>query len=83
MKCPKCNSENVTVEFIQEQALKEKKRKTFLYWITIGWLIEPMLWIFLTVPKLIWEVFKPKKYKMKTKTRKMAVCQNCGKSWRA
>jgi DNA-directed RNA polymerase subunit M/transcription elongation factor TFIIS len=83
MKCRKCGSEDVRVEFVQEQRMKEKKRKTFLYWVTVGWFVEPMLWFFLTMPKLIWELFKPRKYKMTTKTQKMAVCQSCGHSWKA
>lgn len=81
MKCPKCGSENVKVEIVTEQKFKQKK-KTLLYWVTIGWLIEPLLWFFLTVPKLIYELFKPNRYKIKTKTQKMAVCQDCGKTWK-
>jgi hypothetical protein len=81
MQCPKCKSENVKVNVITEQTMK-KKGKSFLYWITVGWLIEPTLWLLLTVPKLIYELFKPSRYKMKSKTQKLGVCQNCGHSWK-
>lgn len=66
---------------VTEQKFK-RKRKGFLYWVTIGWFVELMLWLFLTLPKLIYELFKPRKYKVKSKTKKIAVCQNCGHSWK-
>lgn len=81
MICPKCNSTDVSVSMVTETKMKQKK-KTLLYWLTIGWIIEPLLWFFLTVPKLIFELFKPSKYKMSSKTSKIAVCQTCGKSWK-
>lgn len=81
MKCPKCGSENVKIEIVTEQKFKTKK-KGLLYWVTIGWFVEPLLWLFLTLPKLVYELFKPKRYKVKTTTKKMAVCQNCGKTWK-
>ncbi|HNY84823.1 MAG TPA: hypothetical protein PKK82_08180 [Anaerolineaceae bacterium] len=80
MKCRKCGSEQVNVQVVSETTLKTR-RKTWLYWLTIGWFIEPLLWIFLTLPKLIYELFIPKRVKLKTKTRKIAVCQVCGESW--
>ncbi len=80
MKCKKCGSTFINIEIISEAKLKTK-RKTWLYWLTIGWLIEPMLWIFLTLPKLVYELFIPKRVKLKTTTRKIAVCQTCGTSW--
>ena len=81
MKCPKCGSDDIRVQIVQEQKVKEKK-KGLLYWITIGWFWEPIMWIFLTLPKLIVTIFKPKKYKVKTKPKKMAICQSCGKTWK-
>ena len=80
MKCPNCGSENARVDIVQEQRLKEKKRG-LLYWITIGWLWEPIAWLFLTLPKLFVTIFKPKRYEVKTKTQKVAICQECGKTW--
>jgi len=81
MECPKCSSENVKVELVQEIKLK-KKRRGILYWVFIGFWWEPILWLFLTVPKLLYELFIPKGQKIKTKTQKMAVCQACGHSWK-
>jgi len=81
MKCPKCGSENVKVQIVTEQILKEKK-KGAIYWVVIGWWWEPLLWLFLTIPKLIVSIFKPKKYKMKTKSKQMAICQTCGHTWK-
>jgi len=81
MRCPRCRSENVRVEMLTEQKF-ERKKKSFLYWITIGWFIEPLLWLFLTFPKLFYELFKPGRYKGTTTTKKYAVCQNCGHSWK-
>lgn len=81
MRCPKCGSENVTVQVVTEQELKEKKHGA-LYWICIGWWFKPLMWIFFTMPMLIIAIFKPTKYKTKTHTKKMAVCNTCGKSWR-
>lgn len=81
MECPKCNSTNVNVQVVTKTNIKSKK-KTLLYWLTIGWLVEPLLWFFLTLPKLIFELFKPQRLKVKTTTSKMAVCQNCGHSWK-
>jgi len=81
MQCPKCQSTNVSIQLITETNFKTKK-KTLLYWLTIGWIVEPLLWVFLTLPKLIYELFKPRRFKVKSKTEKIAVCQNCGHTWR-
>lgn len=78
--CKKCGSNKVDIQMVERTQIKRKK-KTLLYWIAFGWLIEIMLWFFLTVPKLIFELFKPSRYKVKTKLEKIAVCQNCGYSW--
>ena len=77
MVCKKCGSSNVTVQAVSEI---KKKRKGVLYWLFIGWWLEMIMWLFLTLPWLIIKIFKPKAYKYKMKT--MAVCQSCGYSWR-
>ncbi len=77
MTCPKCNSENVNVQAV---SIMKNKRGSFLYFILIGWFIDLMLWIFLTLPMLIFKIFRPKK--IKTSVRKMAICQSCGYSWK-
>lgn len=77
MVCRKCNSSNVTVQAVSEF---KKKRKGVLYWLFIGWWLEMIMWVFLTLPWLIIKIFKPKEYK--NKITSMAVCQDCGYSWR-
>lgn len=80
MKCPKCKSENVNVQMVTETKLKNKHH-SFIYWITIGWIIELAVWFFLTIPKLLAVLFLPKKKKIVNKHKSMAVCQNCGHHW--
>lgn len=45
-----------------------------LYWVFVGWWVEPLILLFITVPRLIFNAAKPR-----TKTH--AVCQTCGHSW--
>lgn len=79
MICPKCGSENISVQMVSETQLK--KKHGCLYWTCIGWWLEPILWIFFTIPKLFYQIFKPKKHKLKTIHKSMCVCQNCGNHW--
>lgn len=80
MTCSKCGSENVSIQMVQDMKLKKKHHGIF-YWLFFGWLIDMMLWIFLTIPMLIIKIFRGKKQKLVTKQRKMAICQNCGNQW--
>ena len=41
MKCPKCGSEDVTVQVINELELK-KKGHSAIYWLLIGWWLQPI-----------------------------------------
>ena len=75
--CKKCNSSNVTIQAV---SVTKRKRKGILYWLFIGWWLEMIMWVFLTLPWLIIKIFKPKEYK--NKITSMAVCQDCGYSWR-
>lgn len=77
MKCKKCGSENVQV---QRVSITKNKKKGLIYWLFFGWLIDLLLWIFLTFPRLLWAIIRPKK--TKTKTHSEVVCQSCGFSWR-
>ena len=77
MICPKCQSENVNVQVVTESKLK--KKHSWLYWLTIGFWWEPIMWLFLTLPWLIIKIFKPNK--VKTKVKGYAVCQDCGNRW--
>lgn len=82
MKCPKCKSENVSVQMVTETTLKEKKHG-FIWWICVGWYWIPFKWLFLTVPALFIKIFSPKKYKTKVMHKSMCVCQSCGHHWKA
>lgn len=82
MKCPKCGSENVNVQMVSESQLKTKHH-SILYWICIGWWLKPILWFCLTIPMLLGKMFGHKKQKIVTTHNSMAVCQNCGHSWKA
>ena len=78
MICPNCGSKNVRVQVINE--VKEKRKKGVAYWLIIGWWLEPLLWLFLTLPKLLVALFS-KKTKLKSKQKSIAVCQDCGNRW--
>ena len=68
--CPRCGSNNITIETIQENRgsttvsrTKGKSRMKghgILWWISIGWIwwiVDLMLWIFAFVPRLILRLF--------------------------
>ena len=82
MVCPKCKSEQVTVQMVSETNLK-KKHHGVAYWLFFGWMLDMVLWIVLTLPMLIITIFKPRKYKTTTKHKSMCVCQACGHHWAA
>lgn len=80
MICPKCRCENVSVTVVTETQLK-RKHHNIIWWLLVGWWLEPLLWIFLTVPKLLFTLFLPKRQKLVTKQRTVCICQNCGHTW--
>ena len=81
MICPKCKSDNISIQVINKVELV-KKHHSILWWITIGWIWTIFKWILLTLPALIFKVFGiGKKYKTKNIEIKKAVCQNCGYTW--
>ena len=80
MVCPKCGSENITVQMVSESQIVNKHR-SILWWIFIGWWWIPLKWIFLTLPALIVKIFAPKRQKIITKHKSMCVCQSCGHHW--
>ena len=77
MKCSKCGSENVNV---QPVSIVKNKKHGCLYWLLIGWWLEIIMWLCLTLPWLIIKIFKPKK--VTSKVHSQAVCQNCGNTWK-
>lgn len=75
MICPKCNSDNTRVEVQQEYKLKPKRS------LLVRFLLIPfniVMWMVFFIPKLILKLFRPTKYKLKIKTRKVFICNNCG-----
>lgn len=80
MKCSKCQSENVNIQIVSETKVKTLHHG-ILYWIFIGWWLELLLWFFLTIPRLLIALFVPKKRKIVTTQKTMAICQSCGNTW--
>jgi len=78
MTCPKCQSNNVSIQTV---SITKSKGKGCFYWIFIGWWLEFFMWLFLTLPMLFFKLFGGGK-KVKTKVKKIAVCQNCGHNWK-
>ena len=81
MICPKCGSENVTSNIINEVKLKTK-HKGILYWTFVGWWWIPFKWLFLTLPALIVALFKGKQQKAVNKTRIAYHCNDCDYVWK-
>lgn len=69
MVCPKCKSENVSINV--NTYMKSKRRS--LLWNILMVCCTAGIW-------LIWMLVR--KRKEKKVTVKMAVCQDCGKSWK-
>jgi transcription elongation factor Elf1 len=82
MKCPKCGSENVSVQMVTETQLVDKHHG-IIWWICIGWWWIFIKWLVFTLPALIVKIFAPKKQKLKQKQKSVCVCQNCGYHWEA
>ena len=78
MTCPKCKSSNVTVSASATE--KKAARHGALYWIFIGWWWHAILWLFLTLPMIIYRLIFPNR-KTKTMLTTHAVCKDCGETW--
>lgn len=79
--CPKCGNENITYQVLNEVKFKNKGRGCF-YWLLIGWWLEIILWLFLTIPRLLFLLFGGKRQRAINITKRIAVCQNCGNDWK-
>lgn len=80
MVCPNCNGTNVNIQVINESKLVTKHHG-IIWWLCIGWWWIFVKWLILTIPALIFTIFIGKRKKIKNIQRKIAVCQNCGKTW--
>ena len=80
MNCPKCNSNNVNLNVVNEVTLKNKHHG-ILWWLLGGWILSMIKWLVLTIPALIFAVFGHKKQKAVNKQKTVCVCQDCGYRW--
>lgn len=71
--CPKCGSNNVNFQLVQEQKRRGCLTAIIVFIIKfILLLISFVIWLIsLLIPKI-----------RRTKTTKYAICQNCGHSWK-
>ncbi len=96
LKCPKCGGLNVTFQREQTGSIgagtnkvvihQAKKSKGCVYWCLIGWWLEPCYWICFGLWKNLLFGGKSKSginiHGEKSINRTMAICQNCGYSWK-
>lgn len=82
MVCPKCKSENVNAQIVNEITLVDKHHG-IIWWICIGWWWILIKWLAFTIPALIVKIFAPKKHRTVNKQKSVWVCQNCGYKWNA
>ena len=82
MICPKCGSNNVNIQVINEVKLVTKHHG-IIWWIFVSWWWIPIKWLVLTVPALFATIFIGKRKKTKNIQKKLYVCQNCGNTWKA
>lgn len=80
MKCPKCGSDQVHVQVVNNSQLITSHHGC-LWWVCVGWWWLPFKWLFLTVPALLAAIFIGKRKKIKNTTKKLMVCQKCGNTW--
>ena len=80
MTCPKCGSQLVTAQAVNEVQLKDKHHRV-IWWALVGWWWIPIKWLFLTLPALIFKLFGHKKQRAINVTKTVCVCQNCGHRW--
>ena len=77
MNCPKCGSENITIQAV---TYVKNKHNGCLWWACIGWWWVFIKWLVFTLPALFVKIFGKGKG-VKTTIKKQAVCQNCGHMW--
>ena len=95
LQCPKCGSRNIT--FHREETgnigvhqntvviQQPKKSHGCLYWLFIGWWYKPMEWICFGWMKPLFGGRKRGGLNLhagKTLNLTIAICQNCGNSWK-
>ena len=66
MTCPSCGSEDVRVQVVTIHQLRNRHHSV-LYWVLVGWWLQPLLWICFSIPMLMIRLFAPR-----TKARRRA-----------
>lgn len=105
--CPECGSTDIEMNLMQENlgstvvttTKAKSKTKTghgCLWWAIIGWwwwIVDLFIWIFMFVPRLLIQIFKPKKSRTKSSTtiatqeianidyKTICMCRECGHHW--
>ena len=81
MNCPKCGSNNVNIQVVNESHLS-KAHHGIGWWLCIGWWWIPMKWFCFFWLALIFKIFGVGgRKKIVNTTKKIKVCQNCGHTW--
>lgn len=94
MNCPKCNSDNIFIQQIQTGSVgmsqnkvvivQPKKSKGCMYWLIIGWWLEPIIFLSFGWIKLLFGGSKKSGINLnanKNLTKTVCTCQSCGHSW--
>lgn len=79
MKCPKCKSENVSIEMVQVSG-KTTKHGNGLGGHVNNTARELTALCTMGMSNIVWKKSKGKD-KIKFKNKKVCLCQNCGNSW--
>jgi len=81
MTCPKCGSNDVSVQVLNESKLVTAHHG-IIWWMFIGWWLFLIKWLIFTVPAIIFKIFGiGKNKKIINKTKKVNVCQKCGNTF--
>ena len=102
--CPKCGSTLIDSQLFQETTGSATVTSTTsrykqqghgcLWWLLIGWwwwIVDLFLWIFAFFPRLLFQIFRRKKYRGSAKSvtsttnqigyKTLFLCKNCGERW--
>ena len=80
MNCPKCKSDMAGYEHLPEEKGKGRNLLWWVYFVTIGWLVEVAMWVFLFIPMLFIRMFRAGQKVTKVVT--YGSCYDCGHLWR-
>ena len=76
MVCPKCNSENISIQAV---GITRTKSHSIWWWLFVSWWIW-IFWILFFIPMLIIRLIRGRK--VDTVVHSEAVCQQCGNRWK-